>query len=78
VKLPRNVNGDRLVQALQRLGYVVVRQSSSHIRMKDARQQPLTVPMHKPLKVGTLAGILDDVVAQTGMAREDVLRSLEL
>jgi hypothetical protein len=34
--------------------------------------------MHKPLKVGTLAGILDDVVAQTGMAREDVLRSLGL
>lgn len=33
-KLPRDVNADDLVKALCRIGYAVVRQTGSHIRLK--------------------------------------------
>ncbi|MES2153823.1 MAG: type II toxin-antitoxin system HicA family toxin [bacterium] len=60
MKVP-SLDYDRLVRALQRDGWVVVRQRGSHIRMQ--RQlgddvQKLTVPAHKPLKRSTLAAIL--------------------
>jgi predicted RNA binding protein YcfA (HicA-like mRNA interferase family) len=33
MKLPRDLSGDELARALKKLGYVVTRQKSSHIRM---------------------------------------------
>ncbi|MFN3323471.1 MAG: type II toxin-antitoxin system HicA family toxin [Bryobacteraceae bacterium] len=33
MKLPRNVSGDRLIRELQRLGYCVVREKGSHVRL---------------------------------------------
>lgn len=79
-KLPRDVKGDRLVKALERIGYRVIRQTSSHVRVKGGPggEQPITVPLHNPVKVGTLSGILDDVVMHTGMTREAVLEALDL
>jgi predicted RNA binding protein YcfA (HicA-like mRNA interferase family) len=49
------------VSALQRLGFVVVRQRGSHIRLE--RQLPektlkVTVPAHRPVKRSTLSHIL--------------------
>jgi predicted RNA binding protein YcfA (HicA-like mRNA interferase family) len=39
----------------------VVRQRGSHVRLKHPnRRTPLTVPLHRELKRGTLAGILGD------------------
>lgn len=55
-KLPR-VSGADVVRALGRLGFEVMRQSGSHVVMRrDA--QGCVVPLHKEIKVGTLAGIL--------------------
>lgn len=34
MKLPRGVPGDRLVRALERLGYGVIRQKGNHVRMR--------------------------------------------
>jgi predicted RNA binding protein YcfA (HicA-like mRNA interferase family) len=34
MKLPRDVSADRVVQVLERLGYVVIRQKGSHVRLK--------------------------------------------
>lgn len=60
MKVP-SIDYDRLVRALRRDGWVVVRQRGSHIRLQ--RQvgddvQKLTVPAHKPVKRSTLAAIL--------------------
>jgi predicted RNA binding protein YcfA (HicA-like mRNA interferase family) len=79
-KLPRNVSAEQLVKALVRMGYRVVRQTGSHMRMKGGRsgEAPLTIPRHHPVKVGTLAGIIDDVMAHTAMTREQVLKALDL
>jgi predicted RNA binding protein YcfA (HicA-like mRNA interferase family) len=43
-------SGRKVVAALERIGYVVVRQRGSHIRMRhptDSRRRPVTVPDHQ-------------------------------
>ena len=79
-KLPRDVKGGRFVRALERIGYRVVRQTSSHVRMKGGLggEHPLTIPLHNPVKVGTLSSILDGVAAETGMTREELIVTLDL
>ena len=52
---------DRVVKALQRAGFVVVRQRGSHIRLQKrtaAALLKITVPAHRPIKKGTLSHIL--------------------
>ena len=55
-KLPRT-SGAAIVKALERLGFVKVRQSGSHVIMRRG-PSGCVVPMHSEVKVGTLAGIL--------------------
>lgn len=57
------ISGRQAVAALERLGYEVVRQKGSHLRLRhptDPSRQPVTVPDHKELKSGTLRAIIRD------------------
>ena len=61
-KLPV-VSGRQVVRALERIGYRVVRQRGSHIRLRDESNPnhlPITVPDHKTVKPGLLRKILRD------------------
>ena len=52
---------EKVIKALQRNGWVVVRQKGSHIRLqKNLRDEVLkiTVPAHRPIKRSTLSHIL--------------------
>lgn len=52
---------DRIIRALQRDGWVVVRQKGSHIRLQKhtpSETLKLTVPAHLPIKRSTLSHIL--------------------
>lgn len=55
-KLPR-VSGDTVVRALERLGFEKLRQSGSHVIMRRG-SKGCVVPMHREVKLGTLAGVL--------------------
>lgn len=58
MKLPRDVNGAQAARALQRLGFVVQRQTGSHLILRrEART--VVVPQHKPIKPGTLKGVIE-------------------
>lgn len=60
----------RVVNALQRAGFVVVRQRGSHIRLQKRageRVFKLTVPAHSPIKKTTLAKI----IKEAGLAVEE-------
>jgi len=66
---------DRVVRALQRAGWVVVRQQGSHIRLHrhvDDTTLKLVVPAHRPIKRSTLAHILK----QAQLSVEDFLALL--
>jgi predicted RNA binding protein YcfA (HicA-like mRNA interferase family) len=60
MRLPRDVSGQELAQALQVLGYRVTRQTGSHLRVttQDHGEHHLTIPRHTSLRVGTLSAIL--------------------
>ena len=79
-KLPRNINGDRLVRGLNRVGYTVTRKTGSHVRMTTQTngEHHVTIPMHRPLKVGTLATILDDVAGHLRITRDELLSRAKL
>jgi predicted RNA binding protein YcfA (HicA-like mRNA interferase family) len=80
MKLPRDVRGEELVRALRHFGYAVTRQAGSHVALtwSTAPQHHLTVPMHRPIKTGTLSSILKDFGARHGLELEDVVRKLRL
>jgi len=80
VRIPREVNGQLLAERLQRHGYALTRQTGSHMRLtRDSagQQQHLTIPAHKPLRVGTLRQILKDVASQVGCSIEELVGSLD-
>lgn len=68
--LPR-VSGAKVIVALQRLGFDVVRQKGSHVVMKRGKSG-CVVPNHREVKVGTLAGVL----RQGGISTEEFLAAL--
>lgn len=78
MKLPRDMDAPDLIKALSRIGYRVVRQTGSHIRLQTDSPKPhaLTVPQHSPLKIGTLAAILADVATHRDISREALLERL--
>jgi predicted RNA binding protein YcfA (HicA-like mRNA interferase family) len=73
-RLPRDVSGQELAQALGALGYELTRQTGSHLRLTTelSGQHHVTIPRHSPLRVGTLASILQDVAQHFGLTRDAV------
>ncbi|MCZ7401858.1 MAG: type II toxin-antitoxin system HicA family toxin [Candidatus Methanoperedens sp.] len=62
MKLPV-ISGKDAVKAFGKLGYVTVRQTGSHIRMKhqsDGSKNPLSIPNHKVIGKGLLRKLLRD------------------
>lgn len=59
-KVP-SLNYDKVIKALQRQGWVIVRQRGSHLRLQKHLENEtlkLTVPAHKPIKRSTLSHII--------------------
>ncbi|MBI4625546.1 MAG: type II toxin-antitoxin system HicA family toxin [Verrucomicrobia bacterium] len=71
MKLPRDLSGGEVVRGLKRLGFVVVRQVGSHIRLVRGEAR-VTVPAHGAIAPGTLKSIL----RQAGVSLEELLAAL--
>lgn len=59
-KVP-SLHYDKLLSALRKDGWVIVRQKGSHIRLQKTTHKgtlKLTVPAHRPIKRSTLSHIL--------------------
>jgi predicted RNA binding protein YcfA (HicA-like mRNA interferase family) len=69
------VSSTRLIRALERLGYSVVRQKGSHVRLLHEAPpvHSISVPNHDPLKIGTLHGILVEVAQVQSISIQDIL-----
>jgi predicted RNA binding protein YcfA (HicA-like mRNA interferase family) len=79
VRIPRDLNGADLAKQLGQFGYSITRQSGRHMRLTridGGQEQHLTIPAHKPLRVGTLRQILKDVADHTHQTLELVLEAL--
>ncbi len=66
MKIPRDVSGSEAARALRRAGFETQRQTGSHLIMRRG-SRTVVVPQHKPIKPGTLKGLID----QAGMTVEE-------
>ena len=64
------ISGQKTIQILVKLGFVVVRQKGSHVFLQRGHDT-VTVPLHNPLKRGTLKSILK----QANVDLEDLLQT---
>ena len=71
MKIPRDVNGAKAVRALKRFGFIQLRQTGSHLILRK-ENRTVVVPQHKPLKPGTLKGIVE----QAGLTLEQFATEL--
>jgi predicted RNA binding protein YcfA (HicA-like mRNA interferase family) len=69
-KLP-HVSGRQAVRALEKLGFVQLRQKGSHLIMRRGAVG-CVVPMHREIKIGTLTGIL----RQAGVSADQFIDAL--
>ena len=79
MKLPRDISGRRLVQALCRQwGYRQVHQTGSHIILEtdEPSRHRLSIPDHKTLRIGTLNAALRAVASHKGTTKDRILGSL--
>jgi len=61
-KLPI-ISGNQAIKCFEKIGYQVIRQRGSHVRMRhktDSTKQPLTIPRHKTLGKGLIRKLLRD------------------
>ena len=78
MRLPRDLTGAQLIRALEKLGYQATRQTGSHVRLtcESTAQHHITVPLHDPLRIGTLAAMLSAVAEAHGMTRDELQQKL--
>jgi predicted RNA binding protein YcfA (HicA-like mRNA interferase family) len=79
VKVPRDLKGSDLVRALSIFGYVMVRQTGSHIRLRSdftGIEHQITIPNHNPVKLGTVNGILGDIAGYLKITKQELIDRL--
>jgi predicted RNA binding protein YcfA (HicA-like mRNA interferase family) len=78
LRLPRDLSGTDLARALGVLGYRVTRQTGSHLRLTTSErgEHHITIPQHRPIRVGTLAAILGDIADHFELSRDELLARL--
>jgi predicted RNA binding protein YcfA (HicA-like mRNA interferase family) len=79
MKLPRDLDGSDLVNHLcTKWGYRKVHQVGSHVVLEtdSPNHQRVSIPSHRPVRIGTLAAILRAVASHKGVSRGDLLKGL--
>jgi len=78
-KLPRDFSGKELASLLNKYGYIITRQTGSHIRLTNNAKNTehhITIPDHSPVKIGTLSHILKDIADYLKIDKETLTNKL--
>lgn len=78
-RIPRDVSHKDLCILLKKYDYAITRQVGSHVRLDShfmGYEHSITVPAHKPIKVGTLNNILKDIAAYLKMPKPELIENL--
>lgn len=78
MKTPRDISGENLISALRKFGYSRQRQTGSHVQLvtHENGEHHLSIPLHSPLRIGTLNKILSLVGEHFGISKNDVLSKI--
>ena len=74
------VSGKKLVKLLTRIGYSVVRQRGSHVRLMKSTpigDHKITIPMHGEIATGTLNDILSKVSLWNGIPKDELIQMIK-
>lgn len=79
MRLPRDLSGAGLIKGLRKLGYAPTRQTGSHVRLTTQRdsEHHVTVPLHDPLRAGTLAAILTEISGHHRLDRDELIKLID-
>jgi predicted RNA binding protein YcfA (HicA-like mRNA interferase family) len=61
-----------VLKALGKVGFLPIRQSGSHIMLRNIEGIRITVPKHDPIG----RGLLIEIIAEAGITKEDLLKLL--
>jgi predicted RNA binding protein YcfA (HicA-like mRNA interferase family) len=74
------ISGEKLLKVLVRLGYEIIRQRGSHVRLRKltaAGDHNITVPLHNELAKGTLKDILSQVSIWNGISEDALIEMIK-
>ncbi len=69
-KLP-TVTADRLIAVLEKVGFEVIRQRGSHVRLKHSDGRVVTVPIHSGQDIGK--GLLRKILRDAELSRTEFI-----
>jgi len=73
------MGGEELAALLGRYGYKITRQIGSHMRLTSTSkgfEHHITIPRYKPLRVGTLSSIVNEIAAYLEIERQKLVKEL--
>jgi predicted RNA binding protein YcfA (HicA-like mRNA interferase family) len=73
-KLPA-LTGDAVINALEKVGFQVLRQKGSHVRMQHEDGRVVTIPVHVGKNIGK--GLLRKILRDAELTREELIALLE-
>lgn len=78
MKVPRDLDYQEIIQILTPLGYSITRQTGSHIRLTTELkgEHHITIPAHRPVKIGTLNSILLSIADHFGYTKNELMQKL--
>jgi predicted RNA binding protein YcfA (HicA-like mRNA interferase family) len=79
MRLPRDVGGQELATLLGKYGYRITRQAGSHMRLTSTFkgvEHHITIPEHKPLGVGILDHIVNEIAAYLEIEHQELIQEL--
>ena len=78
MRMARDVSAQDLIKLLKPYGYIVTRQTGSHIRLSTDQngQHHITVPNHKSIKIGTLFSIITDIANHFKKTKDELIKEI--
>jgi len=69
------VKAEKVIKALSKLGFQIVRQKGSHVIMKHPDGRVTVIPVHKGEEFGR--GILREIIKDAKVSKEEFLKLLK-
>lgn len=78
MRIPRDISSVELINLLKKFGYQISRQKGSHIRLTTflEGEHHITIPNHKPIRLGALSSILVEVADHFKKTKEEIVNEI--
>jgi predicted RNA binding protein YcfA (HicA-like mRNA interferase family) len=78
MRIPRDITGKKLIKKLSVFGYKITKQTGSHVKITTIQkgEHHCTIPLHNPLKVGTLNAVMKDISKHIEIPKSELIKEL--